>query len=404
MTQLTQVKHSWLNQDFHQTWLTQQSFNLLGFYKRSRCQEGGFFDLDRSGIPLNHRPNTLNTARLTHCYSIAAKRGHPGSLELAEWGIKSLNTVLFDQEHEGWVSSLPRDCLYDPKKSYIHAFVLLAANSAQQADIEGADELYEKALTLFERYFWSEEEQCVLESYDIDWKNLEEYRGANCNMHSTELFIQLAITNQDIKWLKRALAIVERIIHTHAKQHDYHVVEHFDQHWQPIYDFNQDQPTDDFRPYGLTPGHGFEWCHLLLNLEQAFHHFNELPPSWLVKDAIGLFKTAWAHGWKGNGIIYTYDWQQKPVVEERLHWVHAEAAVASATLLKRLDAPIYEPYYRKITGYIHNHLVDEKDGSWFQDLDCKNRISNLIWNGKPDLYHAYLMTIKLANPLTSSLL
>lgn len=171
-----------------------------------------------------------------------------------------------------------------------------------------------------------------------------------------------------------------------------------------MYQFNQDKPIDDFRPYGITPGHGFEWSHLLINLEQALKHFDLPVPNWLIEDAKGLFSTAWKYGWKDTGIIYTYDWQQQPIVQEHLHWVHCEAAVAAASLLKRLNNPIYEKFYRRITGYIHNHLVDEQHGGWFQNLDQYNQISNLIWNGKPDLYHAYLMTVKLSSPLKASLL
>lgn len=130
-------------------------------------------------------------------------------------------------------------------------------------------------------------------------------------------------------------------------------------------------------------------------------------PKWLLEDAQGLFDTAWKNGWQEKpyrGIIYTYDWKNEPVVKERLHWVHAEAAVASATLMKRLNDEKYEIYYRKIIGYIHHSLVDKKHGSWFQDLDKRNNISNLIWNGKPDLYHAFLMTLKLPMLLDQVLL
>lgn len=400
----TQVQYSWLNQSFHQDWLEKQSLRLLDFYKNAMCLDGGFLALDRYGDPANYRPDTLNTARFVHCYSLAAHRGYPGSLELAEWGVKSLRTVLFDQTYGGWLSTLPKNAQHEPKKSYIHAFVLLAASSARQAQVEGAAELYDQALDIFETHFWSETEQCVLESYDLDWSNLEDYRGANCNMHSTELFIQLAITTKDPKWLDRALGIVQRIIHTHAKQHEYHVVEHFDSNWQPIYDFNQSQPADDFRPYGVTPGHGFEWSHLLIGLEQALIEFERQPPSWLIEDAIGLFQTAHRYGWKNQGIVYTYDFEQRPVVTDRLHWVHAEACVAAAALLKRVHDENYEAFYRQCIGYIQNYLVDEKGGSWFQDLDEKNRISDLIWSGKPDLYHAYMMTLKLSLPLTSCVL
>ncbi|ESK40033.1 hypothetical protein P256_00472 [Acinetobacter nectaris CIP 110549] len=407
MKLLTKVRHSWLNQTAHIDWLKTQTLNLLDFYQDAQCQYGGFIDLDRYGLPLHQRPNTLNTARFTYCYSLAAIRGYAGSVELAEWGIKSLNEHLFDHKHGGWLSSLVDDSPNDRKKSYLHAFVLLAANSAKQANIAGADALFDKAVNIFNEHFWSETENCVLESYAPDWSDLEKYRGANCNMHSLEMFMQLAITTQDSSWLKKSLAIVERIIHEHAKNHDYSVVEHFDEKWKPDYEFNKNKLIDDFRPYGVTPGHGFEWCHLLINLEQELQVMGLDVPQWLLEDAQGLFDTAWKNGWQEKphrGIIYTYDWKNEPVVRERLHWVHAEAAVASATLMKRLNDEKYEVYYRKIIGYIHHTLVDEKHGSWFQDLDKRNNISNLIWNGKPDLYHAFLMTLKLPMLLDQVLL
>lgn len=398
MKLVTKVKHSWLNQTAHTDWLKTQTLNLLDFYQDAKCQYGGFIDLDRFGLPLHQRPNTLNTARFTYCYSLAAIRGYAGSVELAEWGVKSLNNELYDHEYGGWLSSLPDESPHDRKKSYLHVFVLLAANCARQANIKGADTLFETALTIFNRYFWSEEQQCVLESYAPDWSDLEVYRGANCNMHALELFMQLAVTTQDNIWLTRSLEIVKRVIHEHAKNHDYNVVEHFDENWNPNYKFNEKNILDDFRPYGVTPGHGFEWCHLILNLEQGLKDAKLEAPRWLIEDAKQLFDTAWKYGWKDDphtGIIYTYDWENKPVVQERLHWVQAEAAVAAAGLMKRLDDEKYEVYYRKIIGYIHHHLVDERHGSWFQGLDRKNNISNLIWDGKPDLYHAFLMTLKL---------
>lgn len=110
--------------------------------------------------------------------------------------------------------------------------------------------------------------RALRESFNRDWSEEEAYRGANSNMHATEAFLALADVTDDPRWLARALHIVERVIHGHAAANDYLVVEHFDRHWQPLREYNQDNPADGFRPYGTTPGHGFEWARLLLHLKR----------------------------------------------------------------------------------------------------------------------------------------
>ena len=109
----------------------------------------------------------------------------------------------------------------------------------------------------------------MLESFAQDWSGVEAYRGANSNMHATEAFLALADVTGETRWLDRALRIVERIIHTHAAENRDMVIEHFDSHWQPLRGYNEDNPADGFRPYGITPGHGFEWARLVLHLEAA---------------------------------------------------------------------------------------------------------------------------------------
>ena len=35
------------------------------------------------------------------------------------------------------------------------------------------------------------------------------------------------------------------------------------------------------------------------------------------------------------------------------------------------------------------YFVDETRGSWRHELDPRNRPSSHVWEGKPDVYHAY---------------
>lgn len=225
-------------------------------------------------------------------------------------------------------------------------------------------------------------------------------------MHATEAFLALADVTDDNRWLVRAQRIVERVIHGHAATNDYLVVEHFDQDWQPLREYNHDNPADGFRPYGTTPGHGFEWARLLLHLEAARVQAGMLTPGWLATDAQKLFDHNCRHGWDidgAPGIVYTLDWDNRAVVRHRLHWTHCEASAAASVLLKRTGDDQYEHWYRLFWEFCDSHFIDRCDGSWHHELDPQNRPSADIWAGKPDLYHAWQAVLIPRLPLAPSM-
>ena len=391
-----QLPDSWLNQQYHHEWLTAEGRRLLAFYKRSRCAAGGFTALDISGNqPADSWPDTMLTARMTHCFALASLQGEPGAAALAEWGVASLLDVLRDEQYGGWLSGLPESDPHGRKASYLHVFVTLAACNSVLAGIPRAQILLDEAAEIMENRFWQPSEGAISESYGRDWQQPEAYRGGNSNMHCTELFLQLADVTGEAKWRHRALSIVDKVIHQHAPANGYLLAEHFDVHWQEWRDYNRDRPADDFHPFGVTPGHGSEWARLLLHLEAALSANLEPVPPWLLEDAQGLFHTAMAAGWATDGapgIIYTHDWQKRPVTANRLHWTVAESCAAAASLLKRTGDAQYEQWYRKLWDYISLYLIDERGGSWWHELDSHNRPSSVVWSGKPDLYHAWQLT------------
>ena len=70
------------------------------------------------------------------------------------------------------------------------------------------------------------------------------------------------------------------------------------------------------------------------------------PPGWLLDDAVALFDAAASRGWAADGhdgFPYTLDWDDRPVVGARMHWVLCEA-VAAATVLAEVTG---EPRYRR---------------------------------------------------------
>ncbi|KFE52660.1 AGE family epimerase/isomerase [Pseudomonas syringae] len=397
---------SWLRAPAHHEWLAREGNRLLSFAKASRLPQG-FGNLDARGVlPADARAETMNTARMTHSFAMAHVRGIPGCAALVDHGIAVLAGPLRDAEHGGWFSGPLDDGRTADKQAYLHAFVALAASSAVVAGRAGAQELLSDAIQIIQSRFWSEEEGAMRESFARDWSAEEHYRGANSNMHSVEAFLALADVTGDAQWLDRALRIVERVIHGHAAANDFQVVEHFSQRWEALPDYNQDNPADGFRPFGTTPGHAFEWARLVLHLEAARQRAHLPTPGWLLKDAQQLFASACRNAWAVDGlpgIVYTLDWQNRPVVRHRLHWVHCEAAAAAAALLQRTDEKQYEDWYRRFWEFNETLFIDYEQGSWHHELNPLNQPSAEIWAGKPDLYHAYQATVLPVLPLAPSL-
>ncbi|MBL7228164.1 MAG: AGE family epimerase/isomerase [Pseudomonas sp.] len=397
---------SWLNAPAHHAWLAAEGQRLLGFAKASRLPEG-FGNLDVQGrLPVDAHAETMNTARMTHSFAMAHAQGLPGYAELVEHGVASLGGPLRDAEHGGWFAVAGAGDGNTGKAAYLHAFVALAASSAVVAGAPGAQALLTDAMQIIDQHFWCEEEGAMLESFARDWSGEEAYRGANSNMHATEAFLALADVTGDTRWLGRALRIVERVIHRHAAANEFMVIEHFDRYWQPLHRYNEDNPADGFRPYGITPGHGFEWARLVLHLEAARQQAGLITPAWLLEDAKALFASACEYGWSvdgGPGLVYTLDWHYRPVVRERLHWTHAEASAAAQALLKRTGEWHYEVWYRRFWEFCETHLIDRVQGSWHHELDPQNLPASKIWGGKPDLYHAWQAVLLPGLPLSPSM-
>jgi len=395
---------SWLHSARHRRWLEAQGQRLLDFSRESRVEDG-FAALDDSGrLADGTTADTIVTARMTHTYALAALQGVPGAAPLVAHGVAALSGPLRDGAYDGWVAEAgARD---GRKQAYVHAFVALAASSAVVAGAAGAIALLDAAVAVIERHFWSEDEGVMRESFAADWSDEEAYCGANSNMHSLEMCMGLADVRGEPVWRARGLRIAERFVHDHARANRYRLPEHFDRDWRLLRDYHHDQPDHDLRPYGLTPGHFAEWSHLLLKLEAALLANGETAPSWLLEDAIGLFDAAFAAGWAADeapGLVYTIDWDDKPLVTNRVHWAQAEAVTAAAALLRRTGRATYEDRYRRLWDYVDLVLVDHRGGSWHNEVDAGGRPSTRIYAGKPDLYHAYQATLSPLLPLAPSI-
>src|SRR4051812_10146222 len=233
----------WLGLPAHRDWLAAESERVLTFAEASRVP-GGFAALDDDGRPDPSQPLQLwITARMTHVFALGQLMGRPGCGPLVEHGVAALRGPFQDEEHGGWYADVEDGRPATASKTaYEHAFVLLAASSAVQADADGAGALLADATRVIAERFWSEEDGLSVEEWDRGWTALDGYRGANANMHMTEACLAAGDATGDHAWYGRALRIAERLIHGIARAHGWRLPEHFDAAWRPQQDYNRDQP------------------------------------------------------------------------------------------------------------------------------------------------------------------
>jgi len=380
-------------------WTAAETRRLANFARGSRHPDG-FGALDEvGGIDPGVPVETYITGRMTYVFALAVLLGDDDAVDLVDHGIAALTSgPLRDEEFGGWFHSTARA---DRKEAYDHTFVVLAAATAVTAGRPDARQLLDDALDCVLEHFWDEAAGLSRDVWDRRWRDLEDYGGANANMHMVEAFLAASDATGDPVWRTRALGIAERLVHGEARAHDWRLPEHYDSNWRVLPEYNTDDRAHQFRPYGATVGHWLEWARLLVHL----HVGRDDPPSWLLDDAQALFRTAVAEGWEvdgAEGLVYTVDWSGRPVVRQRMHWVVTEGIGAAAVLARATGDPAYRDWEERWWNYAERFLIDHDRGSWHHELDPNNRPAATVWPGKPDIYHTFQATILTRAPLASS--
>ncbi|MDR2252910.1 MAG: AGE family epimerase/isomerase [Bifidobacteriaceae bacterium] len=388
----------------HVQWLDHLTLRLLRFGRASAAAPTGFAWLNDDGTADLAAPRDLwITCRMTHVYSIGALLGHRWCVAAADRGLAALNGPFNDPVHGGWYSQIAADGrpTDTTKTAYGHAFVVLAASSALAAGRPQAADLLKRALANQNVHF-REAGGMVVDAFNRDFTEAEPYRGVNANMHTVEAYLAAADVTGDSRWRKRAVAIAERVA-SWASEMNWRIPEHFTNDWQPQLGYNADRPQDQFRPFGATPGHGFEWSRLILQARAAL---GKQSPEWMKPAAENLFRRAHLDGWQDSptpGFVYTTDWTGRPVIRARLHWVVAEALAAAITAFRATGDPLYQHLYARWWDVVEERFVDPADGSWRHELAPSGDPGNTIWTGRPDLYHAVQATLIPRLPLAPSL-
>ena len=383
---------------------------LLDFAARSRLDDGGFGYLGADGAVVPGRPvETWIVARMTHVFGLAHLLGRPGAEDLVRHGVVALRDgPLHDGEHGGWRSSTADDT----KAAYVHAFVVLAGSTATAAGVEGGRALLDEALAVWQDRFWDDDAGLAVEEWDRGWTRCADYRGLNANMHGVEATLAAAdaLATHDPATTDRlrnqALRSTERVVHGWARAHDWRLPEHFTSDWAPLPDYNRDHPADPFRPYGVTVGHQFEWARLALHLRAALEgHSGHIGPDWLLEDARVLFAAAATRGWAADGhdgFPYTLDWDDRPVVGARMHWVLCEAVAAATVFAAVTGDQRYRDLAARWREHGETHFADPATGSWHHELTPDGDVATGTWSGQPDVYHLAQMLLLDGRPVRGS--
>ena len=375
---------------------------LLDFGRQFPSPGGSAYYLNEMGLPWKDRNReTWITCRMIHSYCLGALLGYKDCRDLAIQGLKGLQGELKDREHGGWYPGLtPQGVPLSGKKCYEHAFVILGASSGILAECPGAEELLEEALQVFDRYFWQEEEGLACDTWNTEFTLRDPYRGINANMHTVEAFLAVADVTGREKYRERAGRII-RHVGRWAEENDWRLPEHFTQDWVPDYEYHRECPDDPFKPYGATPGHGIEWARLILQWALSSDcstsgASDDLGREDWVATAEHLYERAIRDGWYGDGkagIVYTTDWSGKPIVRDRMHWTLAEAINTAALLYRVTAKQTYADQYGAFMEYLDQYVLDRSCGSWLPQLDENNELTDTVWPGKPDIYHALQATL-----------
>ena len=175
------------------------------------------------------------------------------------------------------------------------AFVLLAYAHASMAEAEAARAWNNETFDLMERKFWSPASGLYADEAAADWSVVSPYRGQNANMHACEAMLAAFDATGQTRYLDRAAKLARNITVRQAALADGLVWEHYHADWSVDWDYNKDDKTNIFRPWGYQPGHLAEWAKLLLILER--HAERLTGPEWLAPRAVDLFDIAMKRAW-----------------------------------------------------------------------------------------------------------
>ena len=349
---------------------------VMSFYDRQSVDPSGgmyHFYLDDGTVYDRSTRHLVSATRfVVTCATAYELSGNSLYKERAAHALRFLQQAFYDPKVEGfhWTvrwengQASPVD---RTRHMYGLAFVMLAAARASRIAVEGAPALLDQAFAIAERRFYEPASGLYADDASADWK-LSGYRGQKANMHSCEAMLAAFEATQDARYLARAETLAQAITQRQAALADGGVWEHYHADWTVDWDYNRDDRSNIFRPWGFQPGHFTEWAKLLLQLD------THLPRPWHLPRARELFDRALALAWDPHhgGIHYGFGPDGSICDGAKYHWVQAESLAAAALLAIHSGDEVYWRWYERLWDYCWRHFVDHEQGAWFRILTPDN--------------------------------
>jgi mannose/cellobiose epimerase-like protein (N-acyl-D-glucosamine 2-epimerase family) len=254
------------------------------------------------------------------------------------------------------------------------AFVLLAYSHALMAGETQAGEWIAETFELMEHRFWDAQHGLYADEAAPDWAHLDGYRGQNANMHACEALIAAFEATGERAYLLRAETLAHNITQRQAALAGGLIWEHYHADWSVDWDYNRDDKSNIFRPWGYQPGHLTEWAKLLVLLERHAAHLGQ-PSDWLLPRAVQLFDAAVDKAWDAThgGLYYGFAPDDSICDDIKYFWVQAESLATAALLADRTGDARYWAWYDRLWDYSWTHFVDHAYGAWYRILGADNR-------------------------------
>ncbi len=246
--------------------------DTMAFY-HPRCIDpaGGFFQFfkDDGTVYDPHTRHLVSSTRFVFNYSMAWQAfGDPAYRQAVRHGIAFLRDAHRNPGtggyawvlHDGRVQDATNHC-------YGLAFLVLAYAKALEAGMEEARGWLEETWQLMEQRFWEPEHGLYADQATNDWQ-LSPYRGQNANMHACEAWLAALEASGEPRYLQRAQLLAANMTGRQAALAGGLVWEHYRPDWSVDWDYNRDDRSNIFRPWGFQPGHQVEWAKLLLILDR----------------------------------------------------------------------------------------------------------------------------------------
>jgi mannose/cellobiose epimerase-like protein (N-acyl-D-glucosamine 2-epimerase family) len=355
----------------------------MDFY-HPRCIDpsGGFYHYfkDDGTVYDHHARHLVSSTRFIFNYAMAFRHfGRPEHLEGVRHGLRFLRDVHRDPvtgayawqvQWENGAASI----VDGTNHCYGLAFVLLAYAHALMAGLDEARPFLSEAFELAEAHFWQPQHGLYADEASADWAVLAPYRGQNANMHMCEALIAAFEASGDDRYLRRAETLARHVAVRQAALAGGLVWEHYRPDWSVDWEYNKNDRSNIFRPWGYQPGHLTEWAKLLLILERHAEHLAG-DAAWLAPRAQALFDAALSHAWdpEHGGIHYGFGPDGAICDPDKYFWVQAESLAAAASLGHRTGDARYWDWYVRLWSYSWEHFVDHRHGAWFRILTSDNR-------------------------------